>query len=99
MSVFSRVTDIGARAGGTTGRPLPKMKKMSVFGQKIVAMWAKNKSHEFYSYIAILLDDYTYYSRDEYHGRLQFNVTSRSLFLLKKTVGHIKVFQMDVAQN
>ena len=40
------------------------------------------------------MDDYTYYSRDEYHWRLQFNLTW-SLFSLKKTVGHIKVLYIS----
>ena len=40
---------------------------MSVFGQKIDAVWAKINHTNFIFTKRILLDDFTYYSRDEYH--------------------------------
>ena len=72
---------IGARAGGGGRKvgavnPLKKL-KMSVFGQKIDAIWAK---------IDFLLDDYTY-SRDEYHWRVHFNLTYSRFFHWKRQLG------------
>ena len=55
-------------------------KKMTVFGQKIDVILAKINHMNFICKYCILLDDYIYYSIDEYYWPLQFNLTSWSLF-------------------
>ena len=57
---------IGARAGGT-GDKKKKEKKLTLSGKKIDAIRAKINHTNFICAQCILLEDYSYYSRNEYH--------------------------------
>ena len=81
---YNTISSLGARARGVGGSRLPNYEKMNVFRQKFHAIWAKINHTNFICTKHILLDDYTYYSRDNYHCGIKFNLTSWSLYLTDK---------------